>query len=92
MGSPAGTEGGVMSSSLARSHVSFARSHTDTHLSSLLLRPDARNKDRRVNSSGAVCPHCSLMSISLTSLALFSPHVNNLKEEEEEVSRRTRRF
>lgn len=73
-GLPAGTEGGAMSSSLARSltRLSFARSHTDTHLNSLLLRPDTRDKDRRVNSSGAVCPHCSRMSISLKSLALFS--------------------
>lgn len=76
---------------LSLAHTSLALSHTDTHLSSLLLRPDDRDKDRRVNSSGAVCPHCSLMSISLKSLRLFL-HTSSIWEKKEGVSGRNRTF
>lgn len=52
--------GGVTSSSLARSHISLTQT-----LIALLLRPDTRHKDRRVDSSGG----------SLSSL--FSDHLSH---------------
>lgn len=79
------SEGGVMSI-IARSHVSrscsrslslsLARSLTHRHSSQRTRRfcfdPATRTKDRRFNSSGAIFPHCSLMSISLSlTLSLF---------------------
>lgn len=61
----AGTESVVMSS-LARSLTRLSLSHTHSSFNFCF----DRHKDRRVHSSGAVCPHCSPMSISQISLAL----------------------
>lgn len=71
---------GVVMSSLARSHISL--SHTDTHLTSLLLRPDVRDKDRRVNSSGgSLSSLFTDVDLSHSSRSL-SPHQQQSETEE----------
>lgn len=90
-GSPAGTEGGVMSSSLARSHDSLSLAHTQTLISAhFCFDRTLATKTEELIPVGQfvlIVHGCR----SLKSLALFSPHVNNLREEEEGVSRRTPR-